>query len=181
MNMLNKLLKQLNAEEKPQEVEKKEVIKEQPVETKSEAIENLVQMPSESDKIFKVEFGGRKYKVHAKAKEEAVKKVKDYNELNEVEFTVRIEDIINEICKEINRIVTVAHPEVVTNSYDRWVAVLTEELGEIVHEINDAYEGKKANKNTFVECIQLASATILLANKFANEHPKMFEKGKKDE
>lgn len=161
MNMLSKILKNLNAD--PQ------------------TVESVSKMPSEEDKIFKVEFGGKKYKVHAKGKEEAISKVKDYNNLREVEYNITIEDIFNAISHEIERIVKVAHPETVTNSYDRWVAVLTEELGEIVHEINDAYEGKPENKNTFVECIQLASATILLAKKFANEHPKMFEKGKKDE
>lgn len=161
MNMLSKILKNLNA-------------------NSSQKIEDKKQGNVE-EKIYRVEFGGKKYKVHAEDETTAIQKVKEYNCLKDTDFNISIEDIFNAISHEIERIVKVAHPETVTNSYDRWVAVLTEELGEIVHEINDAYEGKPANKNTFVECVQLASATILLAKKFANEHKEMFVEEKIDE
>lgn len=138
---------------------------------------DVTEEPQTPEKIYKIKFAGKKYKVKAANEEEAINKVKDslgIIENEHKEFTITVKDIINAIAYEINRIVTVAHPETVQNTYDRWVCVLTEELGEIVHEINDAHEGKPAKKNTFVECIQLSAATILLAKKFANEHPELF-------
>lgn len=143
----------------------------------SEVNSEVVEKPSAVEKIYKIKFAGKKYKVTATSAEEATEKVKSQLgiiENNKEPITITVKDIMNAIAYEINRIVTVAHPETVKNTYDRWVAVLTEELGEIVHEINDAYEGKSAKKNTFVECIQLSAATILLAKKFANEHPEFF-------
>lgn len=135
---------------------------------------------------FKVKFNGKKYKVIAKTKEEAEEKISKFYEKElpkpaeelmeqDKQIIIKLTDIFNDVADEIARIVTVAHPENSENTYERWIAVLTEELGEIVHELNDAYEGKNPTKNTYVECVQLASATILLANKFAKEHPGMFE------
>lgn len=138
----------------------------------------VTEKPSEVEKIYKIKFAGKKYKVTATSPEEAKEKVKTQlgiTDNNSETPIITVKDIMNAIAYEINRIVTVAHPETVKNTYDRWICVLTEELGEIVHEINDAYEGKPAKKNTFVECVQLSAATILLAKKFANDHPELFK------
>ena len=149
----------------------------------AEAADEEVKKPETAQKVFKVKFQGKKYKVPAESEEEAILKIKklcgieetvEKVENNAYEIKITVKDIFNAVAEEINRIVTVAHPEVVQNTYDRWIAVLGEEFGEIVHEINDEFEGKKPSKNTFVECVQLASATILLAKKFANEHKDMF-------
>lgn len=141
-------------------------------------VESNVKDDEQVDKKYLVSYAGKKHRVIAKNETEAVEKVKNYyKKVDNAEeaFNITIEDIFNAISDEVTRIVTVAHPETVNNNYDRWVAVLTEELGEIVHEVNDEYEGKKANKNLYVECIQLCAATTLLAKKFAEEHPEMFE------
>lgn len=141
-------------------------------------VESNVKDDEQVDKKYLVSYAGKKHRVIAKNEAEAVEKVKNYyKKVDNAEeaFNITIEDIFNAISDEVTRIVTVAHPETVNNNYDRWIAVLTEELGEIVHEVNDEYEGKKANKNLYVECIQLCAATTLLAKKFAEEHPEMFE------
>lgn len=141
-------------------------------------VESNVKDDEQIDKKYLVSYAGKKHRVIAKNEAEAVEKVKNYyKKVDNAEeaFNITIEDIFNAISDEVTRIVTVAHPETVNNNYDRWIAVLTEELGEIVHEVNDEYEGKKANKNLYVECIQLCAATTLLAKKFAEEHPEMFE------
>lgn len=174
-----------------EEVEQVETPVEEPVETTEKVVETneqvVVTEPVEEQKFhkYRVKFNGKKYRVVAKSEIEAYEKIQKFFENKIIEpakelkeedkqIIIKVKDIFNAIAGEITRIVTVAHPETVDNTYDRWVAVLTEELGEIVHEINDAYEGKQPTKNTYVECVQLAAATILLAKKFANEHPEMF-------
>lgn len=133
-------------------------------------------------KNFNVKVKGKTYKVLAEDEKDAVLKVKKLlgipvqDEVEEIHKPIKITiaDIFNAIATEIHRIVTVAHPESIHQSYDRYMAVLTEELGEIVHELNDQYEGKRPTKNTYVECVQLCAATVMLAKKFAEEHPEIF-------
>lgn len=126
------------------------------------------------NKEYTVKVNHKKYKVSADSQEDAEMKINNLlgiePEKIEEKSELTINNILDDILKEIERIIKVAHPKVNENTYDRWIAVLTEELGEIVHEINDEFEGKKPTKNTYIECIQLASATILLANKFAKDH-----------
>lgn len=183
--MLTSIINQ-NKEEKITEPAIDGVSTETTVETVTEAPAELpLECSQPKQKIFKVKFSGKKYKVPAESEEEAVAKIKELLgidnkvEIQEESPKITISDIFNAISEEIKRIVTVAHPEVVTNNYDRWAAVITEELGEIVHEINDQHEGKAPTKNLYVECVQLASATILLAKKYAREHPEMFIRGDK--
>lgn len=136
-----------------------------------------------ANRTFNVKVKGKTYKVLAIDEKDAVIKVKKLlnipikDEVEELKkpANITISDIFNAIAEEIRRIVTVAHPESIGQSYDRYIAVLTEELGEIVHEINDEYEGKRPSKNTFVECVQLCAATTMLAKKFADEHPEIFD------
>ena len=147
--------------------------------------EEVVSEPEKQ--TFKITYEGKKYNVSAYNKEDALNRLLKFfgREIKEAvegasksgkeKFILTVNDIYNAISEEISRIVTVAHPESCDQSYDRWIAVITEELGEIVHEINDEFEGKKPSKNTFVECVQLCAATILLAKKFASEHGELFE------
>lgn len=166
-------------------VEVNEVVN--PVEDLSEQeVEIIPETPKNEEiayKQFKIKYGHKKYKVIATSKEEAEEKIKRFFEIKQTDEIIdkdisktvlSVKDIFNASLAEIHRIVTVAHPEAIDNTYDRWVAVITEELGEIVHEVNDEYEGKKPSKNTFVECIQLISATVLFAKQYANDHPEMF-------
>lgn len=164
---------------KPQEVKAKFESK---ISEATDAASEVTQKPEAVQKIFKVKFQGKKYKVPATDENEAKEKVMKLHgieptkvESKPEEFKITVKDILNAVVDEINRIVTVAHPETMQNTYDRWIAVLGEEFGEIVHEINDEFEGKKPSKNTFVECVQLAAASVLLAKKFANEHKEMFK------
>lgn len=186
--------KKMMVKDAADEIVNEEVIKtpvEEPVETTEKVVktndaEDVVESVVE-DKFhkYRVKHNGKKYKVIAKTEEEAKEKIAKFfedklaepeKELREEnnQIIIKVKDIFNAVAAEITRIVTVAHPETVDNTYDRWVAVLGEEFGEIVHEINDEHEGKEPTKNTYVECVQLAAATILLAKKFANEHPEMF-------
>lgn len=187
MSMLSKFMKQKdNALDNLEVTENSPTpaqVKSEFVNTMSKAVdstpEDTLESPATNEKMFKVKFSGKKFKVPANTEEEAVEKVKRLLGIEEVEIKqeapkITIGDIFNAISEEIKRIVTVAHPETVTNNYDRWAAVITEELGEIVHEINDQHEGKRPTKNMYVECVQLAAATVLLAKKYAKEHPEMF-------
>lgn len=170
---------------------------ETPVEEVAEVVEKPLDLPLESDldepkqntkeikyRKFKIKKDGKKYNVIATSQEDAETKLNQFFDKQYVKAVdsdndniITVSDIFNAILEEIKRIVTKAHPETVNNTYDRWVAVLTEELGEIVHEINDEFEGKTPTKNTFVECVQLCAATVLLAKKFAKDHPEIFEIG----
>jgi len=155
-----------------------------PVEDIQEAVQDEVEEFAETTHSYKIKYNGKKYKVSASSREEAEQKILNFFSVENVdekidknteENVLRVKDIFNAALAEITRIVTVAHPETVNNTYDRWISVIGEEFGEIVHELNDEYEGKRPTKNTFVECIQLIAATTLLAKKFANEHPSIFE------
>ena len=165
-----------------------EEIPEEPVEeevAEEDAVEETVSEPEM--KSFKITYEGSKYRVKGFSEDDAFnrllkffgKEVKEAvegpSESGKEKFTLTVRDIFNAIAEEISRVVTVAHPECYDQSYDRWISVITEELGEIVHEINDEFEGKNPTKNTFVECVQLCAATILLAKKFAREHSDLFE------
>lgn len=73
---------------------------------------------------------------------------------------MKIEDILKDILKEINRITTEAHPDFGKNDMGKWIEVIGEEFGEICRAIND-----KEGKNLYTESIQLISATILMLKK----------------
>lgn len=78
---------------------------------------------------------------------------------------MKIEDILKDILKEINRITTVAHTDYNKNSIGKWIEVMGEEFGEICRAIND-----KEGKNLYTESIQLISATLLMLKKAEKEH-----------
>lgn len=78
---------------------------------------------------------------------------------------MKIEDMLKDILKEMNRITTSAHRDYNKNSIGKWIEVMGEEFGEICRAINDA-EGK----NLYTESIQLISATLLMLKKAEKEH-----------
>lgn len=153
------------------------VVKEPVVE--EEAVQEEIAEPTKQS--FRINYeDGKTYDVIANSREEAISKLDAFfdkpvrEEKKKEEFVLTVRDCFNAIAEEIDRIVTLAHPESYNQSYDRWVSVIGEEFGEIVHELNDEFEGKEPTKNTFVECVQLCAATILLAKKFAREHAELF-------
>ena len=180
MGIFDKAAKMAQREQKVVDEKVQEPAQEEVKEETKITPEKATESPAAAEKKFKVKFAGKKHIVTATSEEEAKEKVKNYYKVENTPEPIKItvKDIFNAIAEEINRIITVAHPETATNDYDRWVSVITEELGEIVHEVNDQYEGKRPTKNMYVECVQLAAATILLAKKYAQEHTEMFKQEK---
>lgn len=69
---------------------------------------------------------------------------------------MELKDIIKDVLKEIERITKEAHKDYNKNDMNKWLAVIGEEFGEMVHAAND-----KDNKNYYTESIQTIAAIIL--------------------
>lgn len=73
---------------------------------------------------------------------------------------MKIEDIIKDILKEINRITTECHTDYNKNDIGKWMQIIGEEFGEINRALLE-----KQGKNIYVESVQIMSAIILMLKK----------------
>lgn len=122
---------------------------------------------SAANKSFTIKSNGMKFKVNAESEKEAENKVNILLGIEKQEKKeVSINNIIKDVMDEIERIVKTAHPEFKTNTPDKWIVILTEELGELTRAINKEQNGKVTDKDVYTECIQLIAATILMTGEY---------------
>ena len=154
--------------------------------------------PSEGSNLneFRFRVGLRKYKIKAENEEIAKSKLQEFLNTKKaapktIEKTkkfrpekqdisnkkthpkITVGNILDAVVEEIKRIIEI-HPHCMTQSYEKWVSVLVEEMGEIAQELNDNVEGI-TRRDAFTECVQMAAALILLGKKIAQDNPERFD------
>lgn len=69
---------------------------------------------------------------------------------------MEIKEVLKDVLKEIERIKTDAHKDYYKNDMNKWLAVIGEEYGEMLHAAND-----KHNKEYYLESVQTIAAILL--------------------